>query len=174
MLIPISLIVTLDMVKYCQASMFINCDLDMYCEETDTPARALCSTLNEELGQVQYIFSDKTGTLTRNIMEFLKCSIGGIAYGDVVAQNDMGVTEGFQDPALLDNLTSGHPTASVIREWLTLLAVCHTVVPERDRDDPDKINYQAASPDEEALVRCCVPVSLCVHVCVSACVRAYD
>jgi phospholipid-transporting ATPase len=50
-------------------------------------------------------------------------------------------------------LTSGHPTASVIREWLTLLAVCHTVVPERDRDDPDKIVYQAASPDEEALVK---------------------
>jgi phospholipid-transporting ATPase len=45
-----------------------------------------------------------------------------------------------------------HSTASVIREWLTLLAVCHTVVPERDRINPDKIVYQAASPDEAALV----------------------
>jgi len=50
------------------------------------------------------------------------------------------------DPALLDNLREHHPTASVIREFLTLLAVCHTVVPERDPSNPDKIVYQAASP----------------------------
>ena len=151
MLIPISLIVTLEFVKFCQALMFINNDLDMYDPTTDTPARAVTSTLNEELGQIKYIFSDKTGTLTRNIMQFLKATIGGISYGDIVQQTD-GDNDGFVDPALLDNLTSNHPTASVIREWLTLLAVCHTVVPERDREDPDKIVYQAASPDEEALV----------------------
>lgn len=58
----------------------------------------------------------------------------------------------FSDPALLDNLTCGHATASVIREWLTLLAVCHTVIPERDHVDPSRIVYQAASPDEAALV----------------------
>jgi hypothetical protein len=56
-----------------------------------------------------------------------------------------GDTSQFADPALLDNLTSGHPTASVIREWLTLLAVCHTVVPERDRNNPDKIVYQVGA-----------------------------
>ncbi|EGD72161.1 hypothetical protein PTSG_00182 [Salpingoeca rosetta] len=146
-LIPISLIITLDIVKYFQALVFINNDVEMYDEATDTPARARTSALNEELGQVQYIFSDKTGTLTCNEMVFLKCSIAGVAYGDV--QQDPGV---FSDPALLDNLTSGHDTASVIREWLTLLAVCHTVIPERDRTDPDVIVYQAASPDEAALV----------------------
>lgn len=151
MLIPISLVVTLEVVKLAQAQMFINNDLDLYDKGSDTPARAISSTLNEELGQVQYIFSDKTGTLTRNIMMFLKCSIGGIAYGDDVQQTE-GDNDDFSDPALLDNLTGGHPTASIIREWLTLLAVCHTVVPERDEVDKDKIVYQASSPDENALV----------------------
>ena len=50
-------------------------------EETDTPALCRSSGLNEELGQVEYIFSDKTGTLTQNLMEFRKCTVGGTSYG---------------------------------------------------------------------------------------------
>ncbi|KAL5725142.1 P-type phospholipid transporter [Ranunculus cassubicifolius] len=79
-LIPISLYVSIEIVKVLQ-SLFINHDQDMYYEETDRPARARTSNLNEELGQVDTILSDKTGTLTRNLMEFVKCSIAGIAYG---------------------------------------------------------------------------------------------
>lgn len=56
----------------------------MYYEKNDTPARARTTTLNEELGQIQYIFSDKTGTLTQNIMTFNKCSINGRSFGDVI------------------------------------------------------------------------------------------
>ena len=56
-------------------------DLDLYDPVTDTPALARNSNLNEELGQVQYVFSDKTGTLTENLMEFKKCSIAGQIYG---------------------------------------------------------------------------------------------
>lgn len=52
----------------------------MYHEESDTPAMARTSNLNEELGMVKYIFSDKTGTLTRNVMEFKKCSIARHVY----------------------------------------------------------------------------------------------
>lgn len=145
-LIPISLQVTLEFVKFVQA-IFINWDQDMYHEESDTPAVARTSNLNEELGQVKYIFSDKTGTLTRNVMEFRKCSVGGIAYGD-----NQDSTERFADPTLMENLHLNHPTAPMIREFLTLLAVCHTVVPERDMENPSIIHYQASSPDERALV----------------------
>ncbi|XP_075492894.1 putative phospholipid-transporting ATPase 8 [Primulina tabacum] len=84
-LIPISLYVSIEMVKVLQG-IFINQDQDMYYEETDNLAHARTSNLNEELGQVDTILSDKTGTLTCNSMDFVKCSIAGTAYG-------LGVTE---------------------------------------------------------------------------------
>ncbi|XP_021649489.2 probable phospholipid-transporting ATPase 8 isoform X2 [Hevea brasiliensis] len=79
-LIPISLYVSIEIVKVLQC-LFINQDQEMYYEETDRPSHARTSNLNEELGQVDTILSDKTGTLTCNSMEFVKCSIAGIAYG---------------------------------------------------------------------------------------------
>jgi phospholipid-transporting ATPase len=82
-LIPLSLIVTVDVVKLALGN-FINNDLDMYYEEKDTPTAARNTGLIEELGQIDFLFSDKTGTLTRNIMEFKMCSIGGVAYAETV------------------------------------------------------------------------------------------
>jgi len=79
-LIPISLYVSIEFVKFLQA-IFIDQDIQMYDEESGTPAQARTSNLNEELGQVDTILSDKTGTLTCNQMDFLKCSIAGVAYG---------------------------------------------------------------------------------------------
>ena len=103
-------------------------------------------------------------------MEFRKCSIAGVIYGGTLEGQ-----ETFNDPTLRDNLTSGHPTATVIQEFLTLLATCHTVVPEAIPGEDDPIpgggggvispicpgppsspsipRYQASSPDEEALVK---------------------
>lgn len=79
-LIPISLYVSIEVVKVLQAT-FINNDIHMYDDENGIPAQARTSNLNEELGQVDTILSDKTGTLTCNQMDFLKCCIAGIAYG---------------------------------------------------------------------------------------------
>ncbi|KAL3044568.1 hypothetical protein OYC64_012957 [Pagothenia borchgrevinki] len=160
-LIPISLLVTLEVIKFIQA-FFINWDTDMLYEPTNTPAQARTSNLNEELGQVKYIFTDKTGTLTCNVMQFKKCTVAGVAYGHFpeaedgsFAEDDCHSTnssdeEGFNDPSLLENLQSNHPTAAVILEFMTMMAICHTAVPERI---DGQITYQAASPDEGALVR---------------------
>ncbi|XP_020343996.1 probable phospholipid-transporting ATPase IA isoform X3 [Oncorhynchus kisutch] len=145
-LIPISLLVTLEVIKFIQA-YFINWDMDMHYEPTDTSAMARTSNLNEELGQVKYIFSDKTGTLTCNVMQFKKCSIAGVAYGH---NTDSLEEEGFGDPTLPENLHNDHPTATIIQDFLTMMAVCHTAVPEKTEDT---IVYQASSPDEAALVR---------------------
>uniref|UniRef100_A0A672TFT5 Phospholipid-transporting ATPase n=1 Tax=Sinocyclocheilus grahami TaxID=75366 RepID=A0A672TFT5_SINGR len=90
-LIPISLLVTLEVIKFVQA-FFINWDTDMLYEVTNTPAMARTSNLNEELGQVKYIFSDKTGTLTCNVMQFKKCTIAGVAYGSLLNLQLLGAT----------------------------------------------------------------------------------
>lgn len=113
----------------------------MYHAESDTPAMARTSNLNEELGMVKYIFSDKTGTLTCNVMEFKKCSI---------ARNIYDIGDMPENTELVQNIRNKHQTAPIIQEFLTLLAVCHTVIPEKAEDGV--ITYHAASPDERALV----------------------
>ncbi|KAL2213538.1 phospholipid-transporting ATPase [Sarocladium strictum] len=154
-LVPISLFVTVEIVKYWHG-ILINDDLDMYYDKTDTPATCRTSSLVEELGMVEYVFSDKTGTLTCNMMEFKQCSIAGIQYADDVPEDRRatvqdGIADGIHDfKTLRSNLADGHASATAIHHFLAMLATCHTVIPEVD--EKGKIKYQAASPDEGALV----------------------
>ena len=74
-LVPISLLMTMELVKYFQG-WFISWDIDIYDKEKHIMTKVQTSTLNEELGQVKYIFSDKTGTLTKNYMNFKRVTIG--------------------------------------------------------------------------------------------------
>lgn len=63
-------------------------DLKLYDEVNDEPMRVRTSVLNDDLGQVGYIFSDKTGTLTANLMQFCKCIVDGVSYG--LGESDIG------------------------------------------------------------------------------------
>ncbi|KAJ0803482.1 putative P-type phospholipid transporter [Helianthus annuus] len=179
-LIPISLYVSIEMVKVLQ-SVFINQDQDMYHEETNRPARARTSNLNEELGQVDTVLSDKTGTLTCNSMEFVKCSIAGVSYGrgmtevelalakrKNVEQLDAGNTSNisddhavksrksvkgfnFWDERIMDSQWVNEPNSDVIQKFFRVLAICHTAIPEVNRDTGE-LSYEAESPDEAAFV----------------------
>jgi phospholipid-translocating P-type ATPase (flippase) len=160
-IIPISLYVTLELVRVFQAQ-FVSWDKDMWDEESGTGAVARTSNISDDLGQIEYVFSDKTGTLTRNVMEFRKCSIGGAIYGKTLTEiayqsrvlrgqevpAEPG--EGFQDEEFLDTLRTS-PTP-VIKHFLWLLSTSHAVIPEPDPRRKHGINFQASSPDEAALV----------------------
>ncbi|CCK71876.1 aminophospholipid-translocating P4-type ATPase DNF3 KNAG_0I00850 [Huiozyma naganishii CBS 8797] len=78
-MIPLSLYVSMEIVKVAQSKL-MEWDIDMYYEETDTPFEARTATILEELGQVSYIFSDKTGTLTDNKMIFRKFTLLGSSW----------------------------------------------------------------------------------------------
>ncbi|EDV26490.1 uncharacterized protein TRIADDRAFT_23045 [Trichoplax adhaerens] len=161
-LVPISLYVR-QIIRLGQ-SWTIDWDIKMYHEKTDTPAKARTTTLNEELGQIEYIFSDKTGTLTQNVMTFNRCSILGTVYGQLIAielsersfstnkKVDFSANRfctpkfEFFDQNLLQDC---HDGIKDVQEFFRLLALCHTVMAEESEGE---LVYKSQSPDEAALV----------------------
>jgi phospholipid-transporting ATPase len=171
--IPVSLYVSMTLVRFFQ-SYFMNNDLEMYYSATDTPSAVRTMTLNEELGQISHVFTDKTGTLTCNIMDFRKASINGVSYG-------LGITEigkaswklqgkvippeflqaeekaklasvphvSFYDPRYVADRAKNDQQSSKIRQFFHLLALCHDTIPESIEG---KIKLSASNPDDEALV----------------------
>ena len=80
-LIPISLNVGIEVLKLTQGAL-VDKDAKMYDAETEKYALSRISDLIEELGQVDFVFTDKTGTLTQNKMMYRKCSVNGVVYGE--------------------------------------------------------------------------------------------
>ena len=84
-LVPVSLYITLEIIRSAQA-FFIFSDTYMYYEKLDYPCTPKTWNISDDLGQIEYIFSDKTGTLTQNVMEFKKCTINGVPYGEAYTE----------------------------------------------------------------------------------------
>ncbi|KAJ8409446.1 hypothetical protein AAFF_G00228470 [Aldrovandia affinis] len=152
-IIPISLYVTVEMQKFL-GSFFISWDLDLYHKESDQAAEVNTSDLNEELGQVEYVFTDKTGTLTENEMQFRECSVDGVKFLEISGKL---VPEGM----MADCLDGPLPLLREEEElFLKAVALCHTVQISYDQVDGQKdangasplTEYYASSPDEKALV----------------------
>ncbi|KAJ2995854.1 hypothetical protein HDV02_000371 [Globomyces sp. JEL0801] len=177
-------------------SFLIQEDLEMWDPSSETSAQPKAWNLCDDLGQIEYIFSDKTGTLTSNTMEFRKASINGVLYGMSVRNADQSKhlpnTVSSQEKLMEDQTLMKSKFAALknskgdsfvpryvdknlsfidskipihllqngvqsvkIREFFSLLAVCHTVLvekPEPEDPDQDTIFYRAQSPDEAALV----------------------
>ncbi|KAI9898556.1 hypothetical protein N3K66_006916 [Trichothecium roseum] len=168
-IVPISLRVNLDMGKSAY-SWFIHRDPGI------PGAVVRTSTIPEDLGRIEYLLSDKTGTLTQNEMEMKKIHVGTVSYAnEAMDEVNTYVKQGFHiqpttDPASQTMLVTPSSTlpstatagatrtrreiGSRVRDVVLALALCHNVTPTTDVEDGrEVISYQASSPDEIAIVK---------------------
>ncbi|GAB5566488.1 phospholipid-transporting ATPase IG isoform X6 [Prionailurus iriomotensis] len=157
-IIPVSMYVTVEMQKFL-GSYFITWDEDMFDEDTGEGPLVNTSDLNEELGQVEYVFTDKTGTLTENNMEFKECCIEGHVYVPHAVCNG----QVLPDASGIDMIDSSPGAGAREREELFFraLCLCHTIQvkddddvdgPRKSPDSGKSCVYISSSPDEVALV----------------------
>jgi len=175
-IVPISLRVNLDMGKTVYAR-FIERDKDI----PGTVVRT--STIPEELGRIEYLLSDKTGTLTQNEMDLKKIHVGTVSYANeamdevrsyVLQGFSVSVSSDASQPAPLITPSSTYITnsggsvtrtrreiGSRVRDLVLALALCHNVTPSTEEEEGHSATtYQASSPDEIAIVRWAESVGL--------------
>lgn len=180
-IIPISLYISIEFVRTIQA-LFIYWDHDMQYHKNGNKIRTIARSwnLSDDLGQIEYIFSDKTGTLTQNVMVFRQCSVGGkVYYGDskeeeTQQENKLNTSPSnsdnsddvensekkpyvreippFHDAQLNTDLEGADSEQSrILHGFFSVLGLCHTAVVAEP--EPGVIEYKAQSPDEAALVQ---------------------
>ncbi|KAA8588782.1 hypothetical protein FQN60_010127 [Etheostoma spectabile] len=170
-IIPVSMYVTVEMQKFL-GSFFITWDKDFFDPEIKEGALVNTSDLNEELGQVEYVFTDKTGTLTQNNMEFIECCIDGFQYKYRDANSELDGLCVADGPVNKVQQKAGREREEL---FLRALCLCHTVqvkepTEQNQRDGLDQVDgfvvdseephppqeqrgFIASSPDEVALVK---------------------
>lgn len=146
-LVPISLLVCLETVKFLQG-FILAWDVQMYDYENDVEMKAQSSNLNEELGMVEFVFSDKTGTLTQNIMEFKCFIVKQKNFGRYHPTKLLDRDHKIQDKNFEEALQNKDED---VVDFLRFLALCHDVTIDDSGADKKKV-YTSASPDELAFV----------------------
>ncbi|CAK9196636.1 unnamed protein product [Sphagnum troendelagicum] len=167
-MIPISLYISMEAVRLGQSYFMIR-DMQMYHPGSDTRFQCRALNINEDLGQIKYLFSDKTGTLTENKMEFHTASIDGIDYSDASVVmlthlyvldelTELAGTEAWRpkviakvDPKLVRLLQSPLHTIGrkVAHEYMLVLAACNTIVPTRVKvSATGQLEMHAANTEE--------------------------
>lgn len=110
------------------------------------------SQLNEMLGQVKYVFADKTGTITKNKLSFRLCSIGGIIFEP--KRDSENMKQVFRDCTCFnhDNVSPScdFPSCHDIHDMFLAMCLCHTVIPHTDSEQN---RFFVGSPDEKAVIQ---------------------
>jgi len=165
-LMPVSLYASMEVVNQAHA-YFIKNDKDMYYAHDDCPAVVRASNLCAEVGQVSYIFSDKTGTLTQNVMQLKRVHIAGKTYGQMSDPEPFDGGSEFKTAKAKEDARRNSPTPDTwlhglpwdkfkpgtpIHDFFECLAVAHTVNVSDELGPEGRYLYEAESPDEEALV----------------------
>ena len=158
--VPISLLVTMETIKFFQAA-FMEWDIDFYDKESMNGLKVHSSTLNEELGQIRYLFTDKTGTLTKNYMKFKMMSIGNKIYGKEESNNLLLLKDkyglilnvDFNDENNNFKNDLNNENNNLINNFMLCLSLCNSVIIDTKKyEKSGEIEYQSSSPDEQALV----------------------